>query len=509
MARERDARIQYVTEDIHRSMARGVMWMSLARIVVRGLGLASTVVLARLLGPDDFGLIAMATAVVAFAELVRAFSFDAALIQERNASPDEFNTAWTLNALLGCGIGVLLAVAAPFIAGLYGDPRITGVLMVLSLSFLLDGLQNVGTIEFRRQMNFRMDFLLMVTQKAAAFVTTLTLAFWLRNYWALAFGILASTAFGVLLSYLMHPFRPRFSLVAHRKLVSFSQWMLLSNFAGFLKNKTSDILLGKLQGPHVVGLFSVAYDVANLATTELVAPINRAVLPGYVKLAEDPAALRQGFARVLAFIALVACPAACGIAALSSEVVLLALGPKWTDAATLVQILAIGSAMHAMLTNSVPVFIAAGRPKIVALMAGIHTGALVPMLAVGILWYGALGAAYAHLAHVALIAMPTTYYMLVRFTPVVWRDIAVSIWRPILGAALMYFVVRQFCAAWVSIAPAMLLIEVITAVGVGASVYIASVLVLWLLAGCPPGAERITLDFTRKLIQKRFSKVFA
>jgi O-antigen/teichoic acid export membrane protein len=484
-------------------MAQGVAWMSAARLAIRGLGLISTFVLARLLGPEDFGLIAMASAVIALADVLRAFSFDSALLQ-RDAERSDYSTAWTLNVLLGTGIGVLLAAGAPLVAAAYGDTRVTGILMVLAAAFAVGGFFNTGTVDFRKNLDFRRDFSLMVAQKVIAFVATLALAFWLRSYWAMAFGSLVSALAGVLMSYVMHPLRPRFTLVSQRKLVNFSKWMLLSNFAAFLNSKTADMALGRLGGASVAGIFSVANDVATLATTELVAPINRAVLPGYVRLAADPVELRKAFAMVLGFIALVACPAALGIGALSEPLVNLVLGAQWTATIGLIQVLSVGAAMNAMLTNSVSVYLAVGRPNLIALMSAIHTCTLIPLLIGGILLNGAMGAAWGHLLQVAFVTMPTTYFLLVRFTPITVRDILGSIWRPVVAATIMAVAVRWLVDA-LGTASSALPIQLVLGVVGGATIYTATTLVLWRAVGAPAGAERVALDFLRTRIPRRLT----
>jgi O-antigen/teichoic acid export membrane protein len=320
----------------------------------------------------------------------------------------------------------------------------------------------------------------------------------------MALGSLVSALAGVLMSYVMHPFRPRFTLVSQRKLVNFSRWMLLSNFAAFLNSKTADMALGRLGGPSVAGVFSVANDVATLATTELVAPINRAVLPGYVRLAEDSAALRKAFAMVLGFIALVACPAALGIGALSEQLVTLVLGEKWTAAIPLIQVLSVAAAMNAMLTNSVSVYLAVGRPNLIALMSAIHTGALLPLLIGGILWNGAMGAAWGHLIQVAFVTMPTTYYLLVRFTPITVSDIAGSIWRPVVAGIAMAAAVRWLVET-LAAASNPLALQLVLGVGAGVSIYTATALVLWRVVGAPAGVERAVIEFVRSNLRRRLT----
>jgi O-antigen/teichoic acid export membrane protein len=251
-------------------------------------------------------------------------------------------------------------------------------------------------------------------------------------------------------------------------------------------------------------VYSVANDVATLATTELVAPINRAVLPGYVRLAVDPAELRKAFAMVLGFIALVACPAALGIGALSEPLVNLVLGAKWTAAIPLIQVLSVAAAMNAMLTNSVSVYLAVGRPNLIALMSAIHTSTLVPLLIGGILLNGAMGAASAHLIQTALVTMPTTYYLLVRFTPITVADILGCIWRPVVAAVVMAAAVRWLVESLDSPSSA-LVMQLGLGVSAGVAVYTATTLVLWRAVGAPAGAERTVLAFVRDTVRRRLT----
>lgn len=487
---------------INKGMARGIAWMSGARFAVKALGLVSTLVLVRLLDPRDFGIIAMGSVLIAFATVVRAFNFDSALIHEAEIRREDYDTAWTLNVLLGVAIGTLLAAAAPAVALFYADPRITGVLLVLAVGFAVEGFVNTGVVQFRKEMNFRVDFQLMVLQKLVGFVATLILAVLLRNYWALALGTLINSCAGVGLSYVLHPFRPRFSLAARERLLGFSKWLLLSNLIGFLRDRTPYILLGKLDGPVGAGTFSVAYETANLATSEVVAPINRAVLPGYVKLAENPEELRAGFSVILGFITLVALPAALGIGAVSDHLVAVLLGPKWLSTARLIEVLAIAAALNVMLTNSAPLLVAVGKPKLVTALSVTHGVALLPVLVVGILKFGAPGAAWGYLLHAALVVVPTTFGFIVFGTAVRLKDIGGAVWRPVTAGVVMYCAVR----AVENVLPWSSGITQIVSLGAsvlsGAAIYVTGVLALWRLSGSPAGAEAIIMSYARAGIRR-------
>src|SRR5438105_1654780 len=133
-------------------IAAGAAWMVGFKLLDRLIGVLSIVILARLLVPADFGLVALATAVVAMIELLSAFNFDAALIQSQHAVRTHYDTAWTLNIALGTICALLVAVAAFLAASFYEDPRLGPVMLWLALATWIRGLENVGVIDFRKEL---------------------------------------------------------------------------------------------------------------------------------------------------------------------------------------------------------------------------------------------------------------------------------------------------------------------------------------------------------------------
>ena len=172
-------------EGVRRQLTVGAIWTAGGRIVSNLLGVVSTLVLARLLTPADFGLVALATAVLGVLELLRLFGFDSALIQNRAATHEHYNTAWTFNILLGGLVAAALVIVAPAAAAFYAEPRLFGVLLCLALATFVQGFENVGVIAFRRDLELHREFNLLLLKRVVVFAVTIPLAFALRNYWAL------------------------------------------------------------------------------------------------------------------------------------------------------------------------------------------------------------------------------------------------------------------------------------------------------------------------------------
>ena len=481
-------------------MAAGIAWMSLMRIGVKGLGLISSVVLARLLVPADFGLVAMAMSVILALELLREFSFDVALIQRQDSDRSFYDTAWTLNVLFGVMLASILVLVALPAAEYYHEPRLRSVMSVLALGMLVSGFENIGIVAFRKDLAFHKEFVLRVAQKACAIAITLPLAFALRSYWALVIGTVCSYVLGVAISYYAHPFRPRFSLAARKHLFAFSKWLVANNALWFVRDRSQDFVLGRIAGSSALGLFTISYEISNLPTTELVAPINRAVFPAYAKMAEDLSVLAQGFLNVIGLVVVVALPSGFGIAATAPLLVPVMLGDKWLEAIPIVSILAIFGSLNAMQTNCGSIHYAMGKPHTLTMIGVVQLVFLLPSVIWSAFHYGAIGIAWAYLFNVALVIVPLNYGVaLYRLRLPPWRLLAL-LWRPAAATGVMYGVVR----VWVERSPQPSVVSLATAVAIGAATYAATLAALWWAAGRPDGVEK---TFSERFLAAAWSRI--
>jgi lipopolysaccharide exporter len=480
-----------------RKMVSGAAWMVLFKLAERSLGLASTLILVRLLSPHDFGLVAMATSFIFMAELLTGFGFDVALIQNQSAQDRHYHTAWTCNVLLGLAIFMVMMASAAPIAAFYAEPAVFWVVCALSLGPLVGGLENIGVVAFRKDLRFHSEFAFQISRKLSGFLVTVPLAFWLHSYWALVAGILASKTAGTVISYFAHPFRPRFSISGASSLFSFSKWLLLTNVLGFLKERSTDFFIGRSQGAATLGVYNVAYELANLPTSELGAPINRALLPGFSRIAQDPAQLRSAYVNAISTLALFALPAAAGIFAVADFLVPVVLGPKWLAAVPLIQILGMFGAVQLFHSSMCAVLIAIGRPSAVAAGNVVFVVLLTILLFALIGRFGATGAAVA-MVSAAILSTPAYLIGIRNHTGIGPATFLQALARPLIAAAAMVALLRAVMPAY---APSMPMPEaaglLLGAVVLGAVVYAMAVIALWLAARRPPGVERFVLERIR------------
>lgn len=482
--------------DLSSKAVAGSAWMVAMRLTVNVLGLASTVVLARLLTPQDFGLVALAGSAYTFFAMFGQFGFDIPLIQLQNADRSHYDTAWTANILVGVFVAVAMLAVGKLAAAYFQDARIEYIVYSFSLLSLAKGFENIGVVNFRKQLSFGGEFFYFVVPKLVSLIVGVTAAFLLRNYWALVIGMIASQVAGLGYSHFSQPFRPRFSLSRFSELFTFGKWILASKFLRFLTFNGIEIVVGRLQGAVAVGVFTMARKVSLIPSTEISAPINRALFPSFAAISEDAGRLRNAFRKTVSVTALLSFPAAFGIFAIADPLVHVVFGEQWLDAAPVLGILAIVGVIYA--TNNIvePVLMARGALKQLVFAQAGYAVLLLPAAAFLTARFGAVGAAYALLAS-SLGALPMHFYAARAVIGFSMWDLAQCVWRPLIASALMAVVIDEARQLVISLGQPTL--AALVALGlIGAIAYPAALAVLWLPSRKVDSAERLLIDMLLK-----------
>lgn len=474
---------------IRSQMALGAVWMISFKLADRSLGLISTLILARVLVPQDFGIVAMAMSFVTLLELLTAFGFDTALIQKQTKDRVLWDTAWTFNVLFGLFVAGVMVALADQVATFYRSVELEHVIRALAVGALVQGFENIGVVAFRTEMRFDREFRFLVSKKIIAFSITIPAALILDSYWALVIGQVVGKIAGTSLSYGMHPYRPRLTLAAASSLLHFSKWLLAINFVNYLRERSSDWIIGRAIGPAALGTYNIGAEFAALPSTELLAPINRALLPAYSSIKDDPASMRNEYLSVLSVVVLVGIPAVVGLAATAPLLVPALLGPNWLGVVPVLMILAFTGATNVISGNVYPAYLAMGRLD-VAVKVGLF-GAILNVLLMLILAprFGLTGAAAAALT-TSLVVVPVSIAVVMRILDVRSREILHAIWRPFLAAGIMYGCVSAFVRQFPLEAGSLVnLWRLALAVLLGIVIYIGGVAALWLICGRPHAGE--------------------
>lgn len=478
-----------MSTEIVRGMTHGAAWMVLFKVIDRPLGLISTFILARLLLPADFGIVAMAMSVIAVIELATSFSFEAALIQKPQPRREHYDSVWTLNVIVAVICAAATIALAPVAASYYAEPRLKAVMWTLAVGWLAWGFENIGVVDFRRELNFRREFWFFASKRLISFAVTVAAALTFRSYWALVTGVVAGRVSGVLLSYAMHPFRPRLSLAASRELFSFSGWMLATNLLGAAVSRLPHFVLGRSYGAQALGAYTVGAEFAQIANSELAAPINRALFPGFSRLADRPEEFRRACVGATAVMMLIVLPASVGIAAVAGPLVRVLLGERWGAAMPVIQVLAISGALSAVVSTNVSAYLAIGRPHLVTAIQLCRLVVMVPLLYVAAGRGEFIAIAYAEM--IAVVAsLLFSYPILLREFKLSPLDYFAALWRPLCASMAMGLTVHA-AIIWVGSDGSArgALIQIAAGVPLGVALYVLLVWGLWIASGRPDSAE--------------------
>ena len=355
-------------ESLSTRVVKGGIWVFSLRLIDQALFLIRITILARLLAEYDFGLMGIAMLTMATLETFTRTGFREALIQKKEHAEDYLDSAWTILMVRGILLYICVYALAPQAAVFFKAPEARLIIQVFGLSILFRSLTNVGVVFFQKELEFNKQFLYEITGILTNFVVMVVLAILLRSAWALVLGFLARHFVQMIMSYLIHPYRPRlrFNREQLAELFGFGKWIFGSSVLVFLVTQGDDILVGKMLGAAMLGFYQLAYKISNTPTTEISYNIALITFPAYAKLQDNTAKLREAYLRFLQVTSVLSFPLTALIIALAPEFVTVFLGVKWMPMVPAMQILAMTGLVRALINTTDPLFHGLGKPKIEA-----------------------------------------------------------------------------------------------------------------------------------------------
>lgn len=475
--------------------AQGAGWIIVWRMSTRLLGIASTVVLVRLLPPADFGLIALATSFSVMMEWLSGMGVNDALIREKHIDRAMYDTAFTMNLLRGVAIAAAIAGVAFPVAHFFNDPRLANILFVLAVAMFASSAENIGIVDFRRSLSFEMEFRLSVIPRMAMILTSIAFAVVFRNYWALVAGIVTNRVLRFVLTYWMHPHRPRLTLSAWRRLIGYSFYSWLTAVASLVRDRADTIAIGRVFGPTSVGIYSVGWEIGSLTSTELVEPLTAAMFAGFAEAGRTGGDVSEGYFKAMSATLLLTLPLGFGLSLLAGPVIHLAFGSVWAEAVPLAQVFALVCMLKVAAYFSGVLLNAQGLIHIQARIVMIAVAVRLGLLAVLLVPYGMMGAAA---AAAGCIAVEETLFIVVTFRRFHLRamDLLRGIWRSLLATAAMAIVLVWEGVGWAPIPPdsSAMVYDLLLGFASGAATFTVVLLLAWLASGRPRGAETLVLD---------------
>jgi lipopolysaccharide exporter len=460
-------------EDLDTKIVRGSAWALFGYGGAHALSLVALLASARLLVPDDFGVVALALSLLAAAQIAQESGLSAALIVYRGDLRPAAASASIFSPLVACGLYVAYFVAAPIAADFFDEPSLTDVLRVMALMVIFRGLGVMPVALLERDMRFGPLTAMELGAGFAQAVTTILLAFAGAGVWSLVVGQLAFVLVRTGTAWIFSPLRPS-PLEAQRKalrdLMRFGRSVGAANLINYGNANAQRIVVGRVLDAAALGYYSVA---GRLSLIPVICGkiVGRGVFAALARTPGDPERFRQIWLENVQRLALLAVPAAIGVAVVAEPFVVTILGSDWLSVVVPLQLLALSSIPRVFAATSSEVFQALHRPRLRVLTESLYLALFIPALVVGSRSHGLDGAAAAVLVVHSVLGIAVAA-ALVRILEVEVGWLARAMVRPAVASVLMavsmlglWSVVDEWPAA----------LALVALIGVGVGVYAVSV----------------------------------
>jgi O-antigen/teichoic acid export membrane protein len=426
-------------DELDTKIMRGSAWAVLGYGGTNALSLVTTIVLARLLVPADFGLVALALAVLAVAYLAQESGLGAALVVHRGDLRPAAASAMVFSPVVASGLYAAAFVLAPVLADIFDEPRLTDVLRVMALVLVIRGFSIMPIALLQRAMRFGPITAIELAGGVAQLVTAVTLAVAGAGVWSLVAGHLAFAGAQTFLAWCLSPLRPspwearRETL---RELMRYGRHVGLANIINYGNKSAEGLIVGRALGAAALGFYTIAVRLASLPVQVIGNVLGRGVFAALAQVRENPPAFRRIWLDNVQRVALLGIPSTIGLFLVAEPLVIALLGETWQPAVTALQILALNGVVRTFSATSGEVFQALHRPQLRVIAETAHFVLVVPALIVAARWHGIEGAAAAVVLVNVAIGVPVVVGVM-RLLGATARDLGAVVLRPAVGWVLL------------------------------------------------------------------------
>lgn len=474
------------------------MLMVIAQLLSKSLDLLAVIVLARVLVPADFGLVALATSVMLIANSLTEIPVVEALIRNERLDQEDIHSAFTLTVLRGLVIAMIMFLIAQPLAILFDDERLRSILMVMALAPLIQGFSSPNVVYALKALNYGVVAKAQLIGKTASFVIMMVLAWFTQSYWALVAGLVTNPALTAIATHALAPYRPRLSTRRFGQILTFAGWVTLSRMVFTLNQQMDRFFVGAILGKTKLGFYSMAGDLSSLVTFMVATPITQPLFAAFSTMVEEPERLRSAYLRGQQILFTVVAPIGFLFAALAEPFVRLALGEKWLETVPLIHWLAPAIALQVLIIPTHALAMAMNRPKILVLRETASLLFRLPPTLAAAWWFGLAEAMAAR----SVAGTIMVFVMMLIAQPL----IGATLWRQIANCSRSFVSILFMVGGTVVIdrlvpLPQNAVGQILELVGLmlsGVAIYTASLFGLWAAFGFRAGAESWVLEILRR-----------
>ncbi len=330
--------------ELSQKVIAGGFWVFGLQFFQRGLALLRTLILARILAPEDFGLFALASLMILAFEVFTRTGFEDALIHFRDDLDSYLHTSYWIQVLRGFLLALLCLLLAPLLGSIFHEPTVVGVARFMALTQLIRGFRSVGIVLLQRELNFKKETQFNLVFVIVSFISTIGFSLILKSVWGMVFGFFVGELAATIMSFYFHPYRPRFEFRWQnaKSLWNYGIWLFLSGIVSYMALNLDKIFIGHLLDTEALGYYYMAFFLANLATVEFTKVVCKISQPAYATLQNDTAKMTKAFAATMKYTFLFVAPAAIGLMIIAPKFAPLILGENWGPAGMPISLLILG-----------------------------------------------------------------------------------------------------------------------------------------------------------------------
>jgi len=451
----------------------GISWLGLSRISVQLFSFVATAILARLLSPNEFGLMGIAIITINFMNVVSEFGIARAIIQRKEMDDVVLSSAFWPNLGLGFVMFGLAVLLSGRIAGFFGAPEARGLIIVLSLSLIINSFSVIQRGILYRNLEFRKIFFRQILDTLAYVIFSVSFALLGFGVWSLVFGTLARSLVGSITFWTAVKWRPAFTfnVSSFKEIYGFGLKVLFNGILGFFTRNSDYTLIGKFLGTRDLGIYSIAYNVGTLARSKISSIVGGVIVPAYSRIQDDHKRMERASSEATQYLALISFPVSFGLLAVAPEFIQVIYGPKWVDAILPAQILLLSGVLLAINPALDGILTSIGRPGTAAIWNTIKTAFLIFAIYVGLKLGGIVGVA-AGVTIATFVSTPISHFLSYHFIGgnvwFLWKRLAILA-LPGIAMALGVFGLKKILEDFISSNVLLLGSEVIFGVGSGHS----------------------------------------
>lgn len=349
---------------LQQKAVKGIFWSFVQKWGRAGLTTITFVILSRLLAPEAFGLVALATAFTVFIELFLDQGFGSAIVQREKLDPEHLDTAFWLNVLTSILMtGGLIAVSG-LLGVLFEEPRLASVLRWLSITLILSGLSSTQISILQRKLAFKEFAIRSMVANAVGGIVGIIMAFSGYGVWSLVGQDLASGVVRAIILWSSSDWRPGFKVSKshYKELVTFGASIVGNNALTVLTKRSDDLLIGYFLGPTLLGFYTIGYQLLLIIIRLVTEVTNSVAFPTFSRIQHQPERMRNAFYKVTQYTSVFAFPVFIGLAVLAPEIVPAVFGEKWSPSIPVMQVLALIGVLQSVLFFNGSVIKASGKP---------------------------------------------------------------------------------------------------------------------------------------------------